>query len=76
MLKSSASRYSVSRTCGPRDVISLVIPRVGDNMSIVVCLYKTMVPIFYTSHGFYKSIESTIGVKLGCPLSPTLWGSH
>jgi hypothetical protein len=31
MLKSSGSRYSMSRTCGPRDVISLVIPRVGDN---------------------------------------------
>jgi hypothetical protein len=29
--KPSASRYSMSRTCGPRDVISLVIPRVGDN---------------------------------------------
>jgi hypothetical protein len=31
MLKSSGSRYSMSRTCGPRDVISLVIPRLGDN---------------------------------------------
>jgi hypothetical protein len=26
------SRYSMSRTCGPRDIISLVIPRIGDNM--------------------------------------------
>jgi hypothetical protein len=25
------SRYSMSRTCGPRDIISLVIPRIGDN---------------------------------------------
>jgi hypothetical protein len=31
MLKSSGSRHSMSRTCGPRDMISLVIPRVGDN---------------------------------------------
>jgi hypothetical protein len=31
MPKSSGSRYSMSRTCGPRDVISLVIPRLGDN---------------------------------------------
>jgi hypothetical protein len=31
MLKSFGSRYSMSRTCGPRDVISLVIPRLGDN---------------------------------------------
>jgi hypothetical protein len=27
------SRYSMSRTCGPRDIISLVIPRLGDNIS-------------------------------------------
>jgi hypothetical protein len=25
------SRYSMSRTCGPRDIISVVIPRLGDN---------------------------------------------
>jgi hypothetical protein len=25
----SASRYSMSRTCGPRDIISLVIPKMG-----------------------------------------------
>jgi len=25
------SRYSMSRTCGPREIISLVIPRLGDN---------------------------------------------
>jgi hypothetical protein len=27
----SGSRYSMSRTCGPRDIISLVIPKLGDN---------------------------------------------
>jgi hypothetical protein len=27
----SRSRYSMSRTCGPRDIISLVIPKLGDN---------------------------------------------
>jgi hypothetical protein len=27
----SGSRYSSSRTCGPQDIISLVIPRLGDN---------------------------------------------
>jgi hypothetical protein len=31
MLKSSDSRHSMFRTCGPRDMISLVILRVGDN---------------------------------------------
>ena len=25
------SRYSMSRTCGPRDIISLVIPKMGNN---------------------------------------------
>jgi hypothetical protein len=27
----SGSSYSMSRTCGPPDIISLVIPRLGDN---------------------------------------------
>jgi hypothetical protein len=27
----SGSQCSMSRTCGPRDIISLVIPRLGDN---------------------------------------------
>ena len=26
------SRYSMSRSCGPRDIISLVIPKLGDNI--------------------------------------------
>jgi hypothetical protein len=30
----SGSWYSMSRTCGPRDIISLVIPRLGDNNAI------------------------------------------
>jgi hypothetical protein len=29
------SRYSMCRTCGPRDIISLVILRLGDNRSII-----------------------------------------
>jgi hypothetical protein len=28
----SVSRYSMSRTCGPRDIIFLVIPKLGDNI--------------------------------------------
>jgi hypothetical protein len=31
------SRYSMSRTCGTRDIISLVIPRLGDN-SYNICV--------------------------------------
>jgi hypothetical protein len=27
----SGSRYSMSRTCGPQDIISLVIPKMGEN---------------------------------------------
>jgi hypothetical protein len=27
----SGSRYSMSRTCGPQDIISLVIPKLGNN---------------------------------------------
>jgi hypothetical protein len=30
------SRYSMSRICGPRDIISLVIPRLGDNIFLVL----------------------------------------
>jgi hypothetical protein len=30
----SGSRYSMSRTCGPRDIISLVIPKLGDQNPI------------------------------------------
>jgi hypothetical protein len=29
----SGSWYSMSKTYGPRDIISLVIPRLGDNMN-------------------------------------------
>jgi hypothetical protein len=30
----SGFRYSMSRTCGSRDIISLVIPTLGDNMTL------------------------------------------
>jgi hypothetical protein len=33
------SRYSISRTCGPRDIISLVIPRIGDNKRTIKIPY-------------------------------------
>jgi hypothetical protein len=33
-LNQYVSRYSMSRTCGPRDIISLVIPRIGDNKAL------------------------------------------
>jgi hypothetical protein len=37
LLKSSSSWYSMSRTHGPRDMISLVIPRIGDNNANLTC---------------------------------------
>jgi hypothetical protein len=30
----SGSWYSMSRTCGPQDIISLVIPKLGDNKRV------------------------------------------
>jgi hypothetical protein len=32
MFKSYGSQHSMYRTCGPQDMISLVIPRIGDTM--------------------------------------------
>jgi hypothetical protein len=32
------SRYSMSRTYGPRDIISLVIPRLGDNNKLILAM--------------------------------------
>jgi hypothetical protein len=36
----SSSRYSMSRTCGPRDIISLVIPKLGITMRTILVLIK------------------------------------
>jgi hypothetical protein len=33
------SCYSMSRTCGPRDIISLVIPRLGDNRYLGIGIF-------------------------------------
>jgi hypothetical protein len=38
----SGSRYSMSRTCGPRDIISLVIPKVGDNRDHMGAPFHTL----------------------------------
>jgi hypothetical protein len=32
----SGSRYSMSRTCGPQDIISLVIPKVGITLNSLI----------------------------------------
>jgi hypothetical protein len=46
----SGSRYSMSRTCGPRDIISLVIPKLGDNM-----LGKAVLVYFPKAHPLHNS---------------------
>jgi hypothetical protein len=61
MLKSSGSRHSMSRTCGPRDMISLVIPRIGDNRNQ---------PLAHTSANFGKSLNANPN-SVCCLL--TLW---
>jgi hypothetical protein len=44
----SGSRYSMSRTCGPRDIISLVIPRLGDNIQLSQVEYSSKLQYFNT----------------------------
>jgi hypothetical protein len=46
------SRYSMSRTCGPRDIISLVIPRLGDNTSRGVYPEISCVMIWFQFYAF------------------------
>ena len=45
-------------------------------LTIIMRLYKTMVCRFKTPEGFSVPIHSTIRVKQGCPLSPTLFGLY
>jgi hypothetical protein len=63
------SRHSMSRTCGPRDMISLVIPRIGDNspwdFDKGICAQKKWNETPYT---LGPSFSSTGQVLLGvCP---------
>jgi hypothetical protein len=54
----SGSRYSMSATCGPRDMISLVTPRLG----------VTVFSMWESSWAPYYTLileKTTIGMKLG-----------
>jgi hypothetical protein len=39
-------------------------------------LYESVLGRLHTAHGMSDFIRSTIGVKQGCPLSPTLFGIY
>lgn len=45
-------------------------------LTAIMRLYETVVGRFRTPEGFLVPIHSTIGVKQGCPLSPTLFGLY
>lgn len=53
---------------------SLGIPETG--LVAILTLYETLSSQVRTRDGLSKSILSTIGVKQGCPLSPTLFGLY
>jgi hypothetical protein len=56
MLKSFGSRHSMSRTCGPRDMISLVIPRLGDNRPLAPVLMREWTMTHYRSLVHYERL--------------------
>jgi hypothetical protein len=61
------SRYSMSRTCGPRDIISLVIPRIGDNRLFIMKLYdQSLVEIIKDIMGVFISSKLWSQVHFLC----------
>jgi hypothetical protein len=58
------SRYSMSRTCGPRDIISLFIPRLGDNSDLIEEIYMEQPPRFENDGiRFYQLNKSLYGLE-------------
>ena len=45
-------------------------------LTAIMILYETVISRFRTPEGFSDPIHSTIGVKQGYPLSPTLFGLY
>jgi hypothetical protein len=45
-------------------------------LTAIMCLYESVLGRLRTVHGMFDFIRSTIGVKEGCPLSPTLFGIY
>jgi hypothetical protein len=54
------SRYSMSRTCGPQDIISLVIPRLGDNIANL----KTTYEMYEALKNMFESDNTLRALKL------------
>ena len=42
----------------------------------IMAMYETVVGLVHTPEGVSELIRSTLGVKQGCPLSPTLFGMY
>jgi hypothetical protein len=45
-------------------------------LSTIMRLYESVLGRLCTTHGILDFIRSTLGVKQGCPLSPTLFGIY
>jgi hypothetical protein len=70
------SQYSMSRTCGPQDIISLVIPKLGDNMQqflVKMCIYLNMRNALHIYLYLYLCKESHELWRNNLTKSNTMW---
>ena len=61
------SRYSMSRTCGPRDIISLVIPTLGDNRPHKEIEGDSIYINKRHDHFIYTSLSQALLIKCASP---------
>ena len=63
----------------PRASPILKLEEIGAPMELIwgiMALYGIVMGQFCTLKGVFKRLHATIGVKQGCPLSPTLFGLY
>jgi hypothetical protein len=63
----------------PRDALFQRLRDIGISETLLVAimrLYESVLGRLRMAHGLSDFIQSTIGVKQGCPLSPTLFGIY